>query len=105
MPLKLGRDGTSTTFVGVKPTSLQHEGHVEKVMEEWLSRNPYAVLPDSARALVIGQETPFRNLTDLLALDELGNLLVIEVKRGQTPRDVISQALDVRYRRVERRTD
>jgi hypothetical protein len=36
----------------------------------------------------------FENITDILAIDEQFNLVIIEVKRGETPRDVISQALE-----------
>lgn len=74
---------------------MHEQGYVEKVMEDWLAENPHAVLPDEeARFLVIDQETAFQNLTDILAVDEQGNVIVIEVKRGQTPRDVIAQALE-----------
>jgi predicted transport protein len=70
-------------------------GFLEKKMEQWLATNPNAVLPEDERqVLVISQETPFENMTDVIAVDQAGNLIVIEVKRGQTPRDVIAQALE-----------
>ncbi len=53
-----------------------------------------AALPDEERVLVIDQEDAFQNLTDILAVDEQGYLVIMELKRGQTPRDVIAQALE-----------
>lgn len=95
MLFKLKTLGTTTTFVRLNPTTLEAEGFLEKVMEQWLADNPQAVLPDEERGvLVISQESAFQNLVDILAVDRDGNLVVIEVKRGQTPRDVIAQALE-----------
>lgn len=84
-----------TTFIPVKPTTMHEQGFIEKVMENWLTDNADAVLPnEEGHVLVIDQETAFQNLTDILAVDEHGNVIVIEVKRGQAPRDVIAQALE-----------
>lgn len=64
-------------------------------MELWLADYPTAVLPeDEKQVLVISQEAPFKNVTDVLAVDADRNLVVIEIKRGQSPRDVIAQALE-----------
>jgi len=92
---KLKQSDNKTTFVRLTATSMQQRGLLESHMEQWLADNPTAVLPeDEARVLVISQEKPFENVTDVLAIDAQGNLVIIEVKRGQTPRDVIAQALE-----------
>ena len=91
--LNVARD--KTTFVRLNPTTMQAQGLLESQMEQWLADNPTAVLPeDESRVLVIFQETPFKNVTDILAVDSDANLVIIEVKRGQSPRDVIAQALE-----------
>lgn len=90
----LNQDGVSTTFVRLTPTTLQEEGRREKDMERWLTENPNAVLPESERAFVISDEESFENLADILAVDPEGNILVVEIKRGRTPRDVVAQALE-----------
>ncbi|MBI5948937.1 MAG: hypothetical protein HY875_12435 [Chloroflexi bacterium] len=84
----------ATTFVRLMPTTMAAQGLKEKAMEEWLAANPHAVLPEEERAFVISQATSFENLVDILAVDQKGDLVVIEIKRGQTPRDVIAQALE-----------
>ncbi|MCL4517673.1 MAG: DUF5655 domain-containing protein [Thaumarchaeota archaeon] len=94
MLYKLKQDGTSATFVRLTPTTMTAEKLPEKVMEHWLADNPHAALPDEERVLVISQERAFENLVDILAIDEEGSLIVIEVKRSQTHRDVIAQALE-----------
>lgn len=50
----------------------------------------------SERWLIIGQQvhTSHGGFVDLLALDSNANLVVIELKRNQTPREVVAQALD-----------
>ncbi|HUP79915.1 MAG TPA: DUF5655 domain-containing protein [Pirellula sp.] len=95
MLYKLKKSDTKTTFVRLNATTLHEQGLLESQMEQWLADNPTAVLPeDEAQVLVISQETPFKNVTDILAIDAQGNVLIIEVKRGETPRDVIAQALE-----------
>lgn len=95
MLYKLKQAENKTTFVRLNATSMADEGLLESQMEQWLADNPTAVLPEAeGRVLVISQETPFKNVTDILAIDSQGNLLIIEVKRGQSPRDVIAQALE-----------
>lgn len=94
MLYKLRQGDGPTTFVPVRQTTMAAQGLLEKVMEEWLAHNPQAVLPSDERVLVISQETAFQNLVDILGVDRDGSLVVIEVKRGQTPRDVIAQALE-----------
>ena len=95
MLYKVTETGGRSVFVPLRPTSMSEQGLLERQMEQWLADNPSAVLPEGEkRVLVISQEAPFQNVTDILAIDQRGNLVVIEVKRGLTPRDVVAQALE-----------
>src|SRR5687768_14520734 len=95
MLYKLSTTDQRTTFIRLLPTNMHEQGLLELQMEHWLADNPTAVLPeDESKVLVISQQAPFKNVTDILAVDEDANVVIIEVKRGQTPRDVIAQALE-----------
>lgn len=94
MLYKVRREGGSARLLPLESTTLSAEGLLEKDLEDWLATNPNVVVPEDEDLLTIHQEKAFENLTDILAVDRLGNVVVIEVKRGQMPRDVIAQALE-----------
>ena len=75
--------------VTVKSGKLDYEHR----LEEWL-RQDISLISDDL--LVIGQQvkTEYGGEIDLLAMDSDANLVVLELKKGQTPRDVVAQALD-----------
>lgn len=65
---------------------------LEDRLEEWLCRD-IGLLSDDL--LVIGRQIEqYGTYLDLLAVDRDGNLVVVELKRDRTPRDVVAQALD-----------
>ena len=69
--------------------------HVESVLEEWLESNPDGILEDG-QLLIIGRQVPtdLGGSIDLLGVDREGNVVVVELKRDRTPRDVVAQALE-----------
>lgn len=69
--------------------------HTEKVLETWIEDNPHMLLDGEALAIIARQpRTTFSKFLDLLAVDETGATVVIELKRGETPREVVAQALE-----------
>lgn len=65
----------------------------EDRLEEWIA-NDTSLL--GLRLLVIARQlpTPFGGRVDLLAIQENGDLVLLELKRDKTPREVVAQALD-----------
>ncbi|MBY5924043.1 MULTISPECIES: endonuclease NucS [unclassified Halomonas] len=73
----------------LRPTGLADEGQLEdQIMQDVSILN--------RDWLLIGRQvrTGFDKLIDLLAIDANGTVIVIELKRDKTPRDVVAQAID-----------
>lgn len=64
----------------------------ERLLQKWL-QDDIGILDDDL--LVIGKEltTDLGDRLDLLAIDPAGQLVVIELKKGRTPRQVVAQVL------------
>lgn len=71
------------------------ELHQEFDLEVLLENNPEYLFEDS-KILIIGRQitTNLNTSIDLLGLDNIGNTVVIELKRDKTPRETISQLLE-----------
>ena len=70
----------------------RHSG-LEELLEDWLASEISVV--DSG-LMVIGKQvvTGYHGRIDLLCIEGNGDLVVVELKRGRTPREVTAQALD-----------
>lgn len=79
----------SDALAEVKRSKLNLEARIE----QWLSNDISLLSPD---LLVIGQQVPtaWGGFIDLLCLDANGKLVIVELKRDKTPREVTAQALD-----------
>lgn len=73
-------------------TSMENSGDMEKDFEEWIKDDPIVLGQD---LLIIGEQTLTKSgPLDFLAIDKSGNLVIIELKRGRLPRNVLAQAID-----------
>ena len=65
----------------------------EKHIEDFLEKHIKVLDPS---VFVIGRQVQAdgKNLIDLMGMDRDGNAVIVELKRGLSPREVISQALD-----------
>ena len=82
---------------GNRPTEIRRDQvNLEKRLQDWLEEDISMLDPD---LLVIGREVPtaYGGKIDLLCLDSSGGLVVVELKKGRTPREVTAQVLDYAY--------
>lgn len=75
-------------------TDLELESH----LENWLENSPWAVIQDEL-VLWIDRQASAQDeegtiFPDLLGVDLEGNLVIVEFKRGKTPRSVVAQLLE-----------
>ena len=65
----------------------------EERLEEWIANDVSLLGLD---LLIIGRQvrTPYSGRIDLLGIDQQGNLVILELKRDRTPREVVAQVLD-----------
>lgn len=80
--------------VGEKPVSLSEVSLGTEAMLEQMIAEDSGILSD--RWMLIGRQvrTAHGGSIDLLALNQDGQIIIIELKRNQTPREVVAQALD-----------
>ena len=75
-------------------TTVELEQHIEV----WIENSPWAVIQDEL-VLWIDRQSSAQDeegtiFPDLLGVDSEGNLVIVEFKRGKTPRSVVSQLLE-----------
>jgi hypothetical protein len=90
MPLEVGLWRVD----GDKPVRLTAKGvPLEQQLETMIEADPGIL---GTPLLLIGRQVPtdYGKFVDLLAVDDEGNLHVLELKRDKTPREVVAQALD-----------
>lgn len=78
-------------FEPLKPTPFPD---LERVLEDWVEKNPYLLTGEHLAIIARQPRTSFGKQPDLLAVDQAGACVVIELKRGETPREVLAQALE-----------
>ncbi len=66
---------------------------LEQRLHDWALRD-ISVIEDDLLVIGTELETDVGGYVDILCLDRGGNLVVIELKRGRTPREVAAQVLD-----------
>ena len=66
---------------------------LEERIENWLEKDNSLIAND---LLVIGRQisTDFEGIIDLLCLDLRGDIVIVELKRDKTPREITAQVLD-----------
>ena len=89
-----GDDMSKGKLVIAPKTKLELEKH----LENWLENSPEQTLAQED-FLWIGRQTSAKDedgtiYSDLLGVDSGGNLVVAELKKGRTPRDIVAQLLD-----------
>ena len=88
-----GDDLSKAELIIAQETNLELEEH----LENWLENSPRALVQEDF--LWIGRQTSAADedgtiFPDLLGIDSEGNLVIVELKRDQAPREVVAQLLE-----------
>lgn len=75
----------------IQTTGVNYEKRLEAILESDIS-----IVSEPRRWMPIGRQVPTDHggFIDLLAIDEAGNIIVLELNRDRTDREVVSQVLD-----------
>lgn len=89
-----GDDMSSAELVIASETDIELERH----LENWLENSPVALIQDEY-VLWIGRQPRATDedrtiYPDLLGVDAVGNLVIVELKKERTPREVMAQLLE-----------
>jgi hypothetical protein len=88
---------TALWKVGPQPQPLAESSlSTEKLMEDMILAAP-RILSDEWMLIGRQVDTGFGGRIDLLAIEPDGSLVLIEIKRDRTPREVVAQAIDYAY--------
>ena len=93
MLFKLIRDGEKSAFQPYMERAASELGLTEKNLENWMAENP-ELLFGVEKVLVISQSVPGQRMTDILALDADGCLIIVEIKRDWSDRATVGQLLE-----------
>jgi hypothetical protein len=80
--------------IGAKPESLSAGRLASEQLLEDMMVNDLSIVSDEWMLIGRQEVTSFGGRVDLLAIAPDGSLVLIELKRDRTPRDVVAQALD-----------
>ena len=67
--------------------------NLEERIENWLEKD-ISIISNEIMTIGRQEKTDFGGVIDLLCLDHNGDIIIIELKRDKTPRDIVAQVLD-----------
>jgi hypothetical protein len=85
-----GFEVSPKTLVTQPPSNI---GLLERDIERWLADKPNLLLPNE-QLLVIARSVAGQAMADMLALDTLGHLVIVEIKRDWSDRTTVGQLLE-----------
>lgn len=86
------RDQELVVTKQLREKSASDLGIKEKAIENLIAAHPELLFPNE-QVLIIGQSISGQEMADVLALDSLGNLILVEIKRDWSDRATVAQLL------------